>query len=172
MSAKTNLALDLIIFAVFLVVASPSLTGNTIHEWLSVAFAAAIVTHLLFHWKWLVKVSALFFRKLFHQSRLNLVVDVLFFIAMTGSIFSGILISKDVLATFGIQLDGIGQGWKLIHSQTSDLSLILLGVHTALHWKWVVSMVKRYIMTPVRSLFRPASSRPLAAQTVRIESDK
>ncbi len=169
MSAKTNLALDLTIFIAFLVVANPSLTGNTIHEWLAVAFAAAIVTHLLLHWKWLVAVSAQFFRKFFHQSRLNLVVDLLFFIAMTGSIFSGLLISKDVLGTLGIQLNGISRNWKMIHSQTSDLSLILLGVHTALHWKWVVVTIKRYLVTPVRNLFQPTSSQPLAAQTVRVD---
>lgn len=54
MSTKTNLIVDMVIFAAFLVVSNPHLTGNTIHEWLGVAFGAAIVTHLLFHWHWLV----------------------------------------------------------------------------------------------------------------------
>lgn len=50
-STKINLVLDLTIFTAFLAIASPKLTGNTIHEWFGVAFGAAIVTHLLFHWK-------------------------------------------------------------------------------------------------------------------------
>jgi hypothetical protein len=54
MSTKTNLILDITILSAFLVIANPSLTGNSIHEWLGVSFAAAIITHLLFHWKWLV----------------------------------------------------------------------------------------------------------------------
>ena len=70
-NTKTNLILDITIFTAFLVAANPSLTGNTIHEWLSLSFAAAIITHLLFHWKWLVKVTTGFFKKFFHQSRLN-----------------------------------------------------------------------------------------------------
>jgi hypothetical protein len=66
MSAKTNLTLDIIIFTAFLVVSNPSLTGLTVHEWLTLAFAAAIVTHLLFHWNWLVTMTKQFFKKLFH----------------------------------------------------------------------------------------------------------
>ena len=69
MSTKTNLILDITIFTAFFVIANPSLTGM---EWLALAFAAAIVTHLLFHWNWLVTVTKQFFKKLFHQSRLKL----------------------------------------------------------------------------------------------------
>jgi hypothetical protein len=152
-SAKTNLVLDLTIFSAFLVISNPHLTGNTIHEWLGISFAAGLITHLLFHWKWLVKIISEFFKKLMHESRLNLVIDALFFITMTGSIFSGILISKDVLQLFGIQLNA-GQGWKSIHTLTSDTSLIVLGIHIAMHWKWIVANLGRYIASPVRSLFR------------------
>jgi hypothetical protein len=102
MSTKTNLVLDLAIFTAFLVASNPHLTGNTIHEWLSISFAAAIITHLLFHWDWIVKVGSEFIKKLFHQSRLNFIVDSLFFIAMTGSMLSGLMISKDILSTLGI----------------------------------------------------------------------
>jgi len=171
-SAKTNLILDLTIFSAFLAAANPRLTGNSIHEWLSVAFTAAIITHLLFHWQWIIKVGGEFFKKLFHQSRLNFVINMLFFVAMTGAIFSGILISKDVLGLLGIQLNA-GQGWKMIHTQTSDASLIILGVHVAMHWKWILSNLGRVFVTPISSLFRrniqPGS---LASQSVRIQEQK
>jgi hypothetical protein len=183
MSTKTNLILDLTIFTTFLVVSNPRLTGNSIHEWLAVSFAAAIITHLLFHWKWIVNLSATFFKKLFHQSRLNFMVDALFFIAMTGAIFSGLMISKDVLSTLGIQLGNVSRNWKSLHSLTADTSLILLGLHFALHWNWVVSNVGRYLVTPVRDLFRGSSEtsprqRPmpqpksLTVQPVRIDEGK
>ncbi len=174
MSTKTNLVLDLTIFTVFLAVANPHLTGNTLHEWLSVAFGAAILTHLLLHWQWIVKVTTEYFKKFFHQSRLNYIVDWLFFIAMTGSLFSGLLISKEVISTLGIQLGEVSRSWKSIHTLTSDASLILLGIHFALHWKWVISNLGRYVVTPIRSIFgRPAAQpRSLAAQPVRIDEGK
>jgi hypothetical protein len=173
MSTKTNLILDLTIFTAFLVVSNPHLTGNTIHEWLSLSFAAAIITHLLFHWKWIANITTEFFKKFFHQSRLNYIVDTLFFIAMTAAIFSGLLISKDVLATLGIQLSNMGGSWKMIHKFASDASLILLGIHFGLHWKWVVTNVGRYIVTPIRSVFqrRPAP-QAMAVQPVRIDESK
>lgn len=172
MSTKTNLIVDTVIFAAFLVVSNPHLTGNTIHEWLGFSFAAAIITHLLLHWTWMVRVGREFFRKLFHQSRLNFLVNTLFFITMTGSMFSGLLISKDVMSVLGIQLD-VSRGWKSIHTLTSDASLILLGIHVALHWKWIVATVGRYIVNPVRGLFqRRVTSPVLAAQPVRVEKNK
>lgn len=171
-STKTNLTLDIVIFIAFLVSANPHLTGKTIHEWLGVSLAAAVVTHLLFHWDWIIKVSGEFFKKLFHQSRLNFVVNALFFIAMTGSFFSGLLISKDVMSALGIQLEASG-GWKSIHTLLSDASVVLLGIHFALHWKWIVTNLGRYIVIPIRGLFqRRMLPQALTVQPVRIEKSK
>ncbi len=172
-NTKTNLILDITIFTAFLVAANPSLTGNTIHEWLSLSFAAAIITHLLFHWKWLVKVTTEFFKKFFHQSRLNYVVDMLFFVAMTAVMLSGLMISKDIMSLLGIQLD-VSRSWKTIHNLASDASIILLGIHFALHWKWVVTNIGHYIVNPIRNLFQPQAQAPkgLVPQPVRIQKEK
>jgi hypothetical protein len=172
MSTKTDLILDSVIFTALLVVANPHLTGNTIHEWLGISLAGAIITHLLFHWDWIIKVGREFFRKLFHQSRLNFVVDTLFFFAMTGSFFSGILISKDVMSVLGIQLNASG-GWKMIHTLTSDASVIMLGIHFALHWRWIVTNIGRYVLSPIRDLFhRRRIPQTLAVHAVRVEKSK
>jgi hypothetical protein len=104
MATKINLIFDTVIFLGFLVISNPHLTGNTIHEWLGVSFAATIITHLLLNWEWIMKVGKEFFRKLWHQSRLNFAVNILFFIVMTGSLFSGLMISNDVMSVLGIQL--------------------------------------------------------------------
>jgi hypothetical protein len=170
MSNKRNLLLDITIFAAFLAVANPSLTGVTIHEWLALAFAAAIVTHLLFHWKWLVKVTQKFFQKLIHQSRLNYVVDALFFVAMTAAMFSGLMISKSIMTTLGIQFD-VSRSWKTIHTLASDASLILLGLHFALHFKWIVATLKRYLVSPMIHVFKRSRSEAPVAQPVRIDQN-
>lgn len=49
---KLNFLIDIIIFTAFLVAMDPRLTGIAIHEWLSIAFGAAIIVHLLLHWQW------------------------------------------------------------------------------------------------------------------------
>jgi hypothetical protein len=172
MLTKKKLILDLTMFGAFLAVSNPHLTGMSIHEWLGVSFIAAIITHLLFNWEWIVNVGKTFFRKLWHQSRLNFVVDTAFFIAMTGVLFSGLMISKSVLPILGIQLN-VGQGWKSIHFMLSDASVILLGLHFALHFKWVVTNIGRYVVNPIRGLFpRRAVPQVLTAQPVRVEKSK
>ncbi len=171
MSNKTNLIIDTTIFAAFLAVANPPLTGMTIHEWLALAFAAAIVTHLILHWKWIVTITSQFFKKVFHQSRLNYVVNLLFFISMTAAMFSGILISKSVLATLGIQLD-VSRSWKMIHTLSSDISLMLLGLHVALHFRWIVASLKRYLVNPVMQIFQRTPAGALTPQAVRVEKNR
>jgi hypothetical protein len=150
-SAKTNLILDLIIFGAFLVVYDFRLTGTSLHEWLGIAFAATIILHMLFHWQWMVTITTEFFKKLIHESRLNYIVDAIFYIALTCVTFSGILIARDFLQVFGIQLTA-GPGWRAIHNLTASLTLISLGVHIGLHWNWVVTTFNRHILSPIRSL--------------------
>jgi len=172
MSTKTNLILDLTMLGAFLAVSNPHLTGMTIHEWLAVSMAGAVITHLLLHWNWIVNVGKEFFKKLWHQSRLNFVVNTLFFITMTGTIFSGLLISESVLSTFGIHLD-VSQSWKSIHTLMSDASVIMLGVHFALHLKWVGTNIVRYILNPIRGLFQPrALPQVLTAPAMKLEKSK
>ncbi|HNC07987.1 MAG TPA: DUF4405 domain-containing protein [Anaerolineales bacterium] len=170
-STKTNLVLDLTIFSAFLAIASPKLTGNTIHEWLAVAFGAAIVAHLLFHWKWLVNVTTKFLHNLFNQSRLNFVVDLLFFLVMTATLLSGLMISKDIMSFLGIQLN-VSHSWESLHRLASDASVVLLGIHFALHWKWLVTNIGRYIVSPVASIFKPREQKPVITMTLQTSKEK
>jgi hypothetical protein len=174
MSTKTNLTLDIAIFSVFLVASNPALTGLAVHEWLGVSFAAALITHLLFHWDWIVNLSKTFFKKLVHVSRLNFVVDSLLFVAMTAAMLSGLMISKNVLPTFGIQLD-VSRSWRSIHSLSANASLVFVALHFALHWKWVVTNVQRYIISPLSGLVQhptPGTSAQMAVQPVKIDNNK
>lgn len=88
---------------------------------------------------------------------------------MIGVLFSGLMISKSVLLTLGIQLAASG-AWRSIHFMLSDASVVLLGVHVALHWKWVVTNIGRYVVNPLRGLFQRRAVPPvLTAQPVRVE---
>lgn len=152
MALKKNLLVDAAIFVAFLLAAEPELTGLPVHEWLSLAFAAAALVHLLLHWNWIVCVGAKLFKKLLSVSRLNFVLDVLLFVAVTAVMTSGILISRVILPAVGIT-PLFGRSWQEIHSVSANLSLALTGLHFALHWKWMVTMVKRYVFSPIAGLF-------------------
>jgi hypothetical protein len=143
-----NLIVDTTIFVGFLLATAPRVTGQTIHEWLGLAFGVGIITHLLLHWKWIVNVVRRFFSKLPGQIRINSILNSLLFIAMTLIIFSGIMISKVVLSTFGLtgQHDGI---WRIVHTTATNAALIIVSLHVALHWKWIVGTVKRNMWQPI-----------------------
>lgn len=149
-STLRNLIVDVTIFVAFLVATDPRATGQTIHEWLGLAFGVGIITHLLLHWKWIVNVVRRFFTRLPGQVRINSILNSLLFIAMTLIIFSGLMISKVVLSTFGLtgQPDGI---WRVVHHTATNAAVIIVGLHVALHWKWIVDAIKRYTWQPIAS---------------------
>jgi len=163
MSTKSNLILDLGMFSIFLIVANPHMTGNTVHEWLALSLAGAVLTHILVHWKWVVNMAKEFFKKLWHQSRLNFMVNTLFFITMLGSLISGLMISESVMSTLGIQLT-VDRSMRMLHSAFSNASMAVLAVHVALHWKWVINSLGRYVLNPIQNLFPHPTGKGLAVQ--------
>ena len=162
-STVRNLLVDGAIFVGFLMVTDPHATGQTIHEWLGLAFGAGIVTHLLLHWKWIVNVVRRFFSKLPGQVRINSLLNSLLFIDVTLIIFSGIMISKVVLSTFGLS-GSHDMIWRALHTFTSSAALVIVGLHVALHWKWIVSTIKRYAWQPLAGRRQPTPNQPALAR--------
>jgi len=157
---KTNLIVDSAIFLAFLVAMAPRFSGMAIHEWLGIAFGAAITTHLLLHWQWLVEVTKRFFSKTQWSARINYILNALLFIDITLVIFSGLMISEVALPFVGIQLAQSGS-WRGLHGTVANLFLVLVGLHVALHWQWIVNMFKRFVITP----FAPRRAPQLGVAT-------
>lgn len=150
---KVNLFLDVVIFAAFLLALDPRLTGIALHEWLGLAGAAAVVVHLLLHWEWIVGVTRRFLGRTSGAARLNYVVDTLFFIDLVVISLSGLMVSQALLPLLGLEAPG-GTFWLVAHSLSADLAVALVAVHAALHWKWIVNAVRRYVLRPVAAAGR------------------
>jgi hypothetical protein len=144
---KTDLLVDSSIFLAFLVLMDPRSSGIAIHEWLSLAFAAAAILHLLLHWKWIVSTTRRFLGRVPRQARLNYLLNSLLFIDMTLVIFTGLMISEVALPSLGISF-GRSFQWRALHSLTANFSIFLLGLHVALHWRWILETLKRYLVRP------------------------
>ncbi|NTW98097.1 MAG: DUF4405 domain-containing protein [Oscillochloris sp.] len=164
----TNLVIDIAIFVAFLVAMAPHFSGMTIHEWLGVAFGATILSHLVLHWQWIVQVTKRFFSKLQWSARLNYALNALLFIDITVIIFTGLMISEQVLPIFGLTA-AHGGAWKMLHSQSADISVYLVGLHVALHWQWIVNMVKRFVITPLLPQRKAAQPAPAAHTMLKEE---
>jgi cytochrome b len=144
---KLNLFFDAIIFVAFLVTTAPRFSGIAVHEWLSLALAAAVVAHLLLHWSWLVETIKRTFRALPRATRINSILNMALFIDFVIITFTGIAISQSALPLFGIQLS-TNFAWRRLHDTASNIALVLIGLHIAVHWDWIVSAVRRYVIAP------------------------
>ena len=81
-----NLALDVVIFLIFLVVEAPKFSGLPAHEWLGIAIGAGTLTHVLLHWAWVIEISKRFFGKAQTLARVNYVLNLLLFLAIVAII--------------------------------------------------------------------------------------
>ncbi len=159
---KTKLLIDSAIFIGFLIAMEPHASGLTIHEWLATALIAVLIVHLLLNWDWIVQITRRFIGKMKSQSRINYILNWLLFIDGTVIMLSGFMISESLLPALGIQLPH-NYAWRSLHDLSANLFLVLLGLHTALHWSWIVDTFKRYVFHPIGRLFSNRSGKDIAA---------
>ncbi|MCE9647783.1 MAG: DUF4405 domain-containing protein [Chloroflexi bacterium] len=149
---KTKIWMDILIFIVFLVMMEPRSSGLAVHEWLGLSMLATITVHLLLSWEWIIEITRRFAGRLGLQNRLNYILNWLLFIDGTLLMISGIMISEVALPYLGIKLP-IGFAWRRLHDMSANIVLLLLGVHTALHWNWIVNTFSKYLIQPFKNLF-------------------
>lgn len=157
-----NLLLDGVSFIAFLAATAPALTGLAIHEWLSIALAGAVVTHLLLHWSWIIGIAQRFFSKASWNSRVNYILNSLLFITFTVIIFTGVMISEVALPMFGLEF-ARNDTWMQLHRLSSDATVFLMGLHVALHWRWIVNATRKLFSRPL--VHRPQSQVDLIASS-------
>lgn len=138
----TKLFLDLAAFIALLIVSAPRFTGAAIHEWLAIALSGAIVVHLLLNWNWIVQIAARLFSKSTNNSRFGYFLNWGLFASGIMIMLSGLMISETVVPFFGLSLPQ-NMSWKSLHELSTNITMILMGLHVALHWSWVTSMFKK-----------------------------
>jgi len=159
---QVNWWVDLAIFSAVMLALAPQFTGLSVHEWLGLGLAAGLAVHLLLHWQWLVSVIRRFFGQIPWSARLNLLLNTALFIDLVIVIFTGVMISREALPLLGLAATG-GREWESLHAQAADLSLIITGLHVAVHWKWLLSAARRYVAGPLVRWVVRNSPQPKAA---------
>ncbi len=141
-TTATKVWTDATLFVLFVVLSAPQATGLPIHEWLSFVFVPVFALHLALNWDWVIKVSRRFVRRLGTQTRLNAVWDFILYPWMVFVLVSGLAASVSV---FPAVLGGWVPDpfWTNLHHQSSNLLIPMIGVHLALHAKWIAAAVRR-----------------------------
>ena len=116
------LAVDAACLLVYLVAASPALTGIGIHEWLGLGVLVVFFAHAAMRTG-------------------NLALDLLIVAAFMTVTVSGIMVSGAVLPALGLYADGY-YFWDPLHAIAAKALLALLLVHVVAHWRWLAGFFK------------------------------
>jgi hypothetical protein len=151
--ARTRLDfwLDAALLVAYTLAYSLGFTGMATHEWLGIGLGVVLLVHLTLHWDWVIRTT----RKLVSRGgreRLIWLVNLLLLGSMTLCIASGVLISEVALPQLGITVPA-SSFWRQIHDNTATLTLILVPIHAALRWRWIVGVARRF------AAWRPGRSR-------------
>jgi Domain of unknown function (DUF4405) len=151
--ARTRLDfwLDALLLVAYTLAYSLGFTGIATHEWLGIGLGVVLLVHLTLHWDWVTRTT----RKLLRpggRERFVWLVNLMLLVCMTLCIASGILISEVALPELGITVRA-GSFWRQMHGTTATLTLILVPIHAALRWRWIVGVARRF------AAWRPGRSR-------------
>jgi len=133
--------LDLTLLASVCALQTVSFTGLVLHEWLGLAMVGMVLAHLLLAWSWIASQSGRLFAVQSVRARINYLLNLSLFAAVTAVIFSGILISqKAIPALTGTKAaPDMDWRWDTLHNQFSQFVLLLAGFHLAINWDWALA---------------------------------
>ena len=135
-----SLVLDTIMLVVFVSLMSWRFTGVPIHEWAATGLLVVLAVHLVIHWHW-VETRVARLRSGSRRTRVNVLLNLSLFAAMGAALVSGFIISKVMFPNALTPADYLR--WHGVHDTSSNLTLLLLGLHLALNWDLVASGARR-----------------------------
>lgn len=140
-----KLGLDLIMALSLFSLFSVAAVGLAFHEVMGLAIFGAFVLHLAFNWRWIVTFTKkLFSKDIPVKTRVGYWLNVGLLISFVMIIVTGVLMSKFVFA----EVFGENEAVKPAHYFFSALGLVLIGIHTGLHWAFIKGMVSKVVKLP------------------------
>jgi len=134
----TKFILSLALTVVMLLLMDPrSFYGLGFHEWAGLFIGIFFIVHKILNWTWIKKVTVGFFRRTTGRARLNYVLDVLLLAGLVLMTLSGIAIARTIDFSW-LNLGGSRMFWRVMHTSSSLITLVLFGIHLGLHWNWVL----------------------------------
>lgn len=113
----------------------PQITDYDLHEWLGLAVGATLIVHLIQHWQWMVSIS-----KNLYKSQAHLLICY-FLHGLLASGKSGIILTGLVISSI-LSLSLVNyEAWYVVHFSISYISLVLLLLKIALHWKQINNVI-------------------------------
>ena len=136
--------LDSALLVAFIVDYSFQFTGLTVHEWIGLGLAPVLLVHITLHWDWVARTTRRLFGRRTGREVIRWGVDLALVLAMVLCIASGLLISRHAVPALGFSTN-TDSFWTGLHTTTADFTVVLVGLHVALSWRWIVSVGRRLV---------------------------
>ena len=143
--AICKILIDVLMTLVLLFLMGYQFWQDAAHEWAGAGMFLLFLLHHVLNGNWY---RTLLRGKRSHARVLQLVIDLLVFLAMLGLMASGVILSNHVFGFLHIR-GGMGFA-RLLHMAASYWGFVLMALHLGLHWKMVLGMV-RWVTGPVSS---------------------
>ncbi len=162
-SAKLRIYIDIFFFTLMVLVLIPQSTGILIHEWASIIILLPFILHLLINWNWIKVNSTKFIKRQPQKKRFDYVFDWILYWTMITVTLSGIVISESALPLLGLHFDP-DAFWNQIHNTSAVILMVLLGVHIALHWKWIKASYNKFKL--IKDLYNITEVKTLISKDI------
>jgi hypothetical protein len=137
------------------------LTGLALHEWLGFALCPLVLLHVVWQWPWFMTQ----FRRMRSPGtgrvRVNACLNLLLLAMMAAVLVSGVMVSRLGTSVIGENLGRV-RIWSDVHGYLNFIVLVLVGLHLALNWDWLVTTLRR------RRPETPADSASLEGTRARV----
>jgi cytochrome b561 len=139
---RLSLWLDTLLFLAVCVLMVTDFTGIPIHEWLGIALVPALLFHLLLQWPWIATRTRRLPEPRTGRTRVNYGINLVLFLSMVATIQSGLAISR--VAMRSVFPGWLGnRRWGQVHGWASSVLLLMVGLHVALNWDWVLAVARK-----------------------------
>ncbi|MGG6431147.1 DUF4405 domain-containing protein [Anoxybacillus sp. D401a] len=141
-----KIILDVSLAMTFVLLMNPRVfNGLPFHEVAGLVIGVAVLIHIGLNYKWVVNTAKNIFNRSFsRKARFGFLLNVLLLFSMTAIILTGFLISKVVFPHFS---GGENHALRELHDVFSKVTLVLVGVHIALHWQWIIGVFRKICKT-------------------------
>lgn len=137
--------LDVLLFVSVCALQTLHFTGLILHEWLGLALVPLLFLHLLLAWSWIIAETRRFFSSQPARARVNFLLNLALFAAVTAATYSGLLISQKAIPALTHVPPPVFVNWRWdrLHTWFADIVVILVGLHLAINWDWTLAAAQR-----------------------------
>jgi hypothetical protein len=121
-----------------------SLTGLQLHEWLGFLLCPLVLLHVVLQWQWFITQFQRVLTAGAWRVRVNAGLNLLLLIVMAAVLVSGGLVSNQSVATLGERFGRL-RLWSEIHGDLNFILVVLVGLHVALNWNWIMAALRRWV---------------------------